>query len=47
MERVEFMTSEDSPMKDIIRSEIGGRGHMVVNLLSVVKREGQKSMVNP
>ena len=40
MERVEFMTRKDSPMKDIIRRNIEHRGNMVVNVCRVVKTKG-------
>ena len=47
MERVEFMTRKDIPMKDISRRNIGGGGHMVVNICSVVNSKEKKSRVNP
>ena len=36
MERADFMMRKYSPIKDISRSNIGGGGHMVVQLCSVV-----------
>ena len=38
MEHAEFIMSKDSPMKDIGRSDIGGRGNMVVHACIVVNR---------
>ena len=46
MERAEFITKKDSPMKDILRRDIGGGGHKVVQLFRVINREGAKSRVN-
>ena len=40
MERAEFMMRTDIPMKDISRSDIGGRGNMVVQVCITVDIEG-------
>ena len=47
MERVDLMTRKDSPMKDIIGINVGGRRHMVVHVCNVVSSEGKNSRVYP
>ena len=41
------MMRKDSPMKDIIRKDIGGEGNMVVQVCSIVNSKGKNSRVDP
>ena len=46
MEYAEFITMKYGPMKEIIRSNIGGGGHMVVQVRIIVNSKGPNIIVN-